>query len=115
MFITVLINILKSKYFYIALVLIALIAYVASLTMKLNIKNKEIDKLNNEIYKLEYSNKLLNKDNDFKKKQIDIAETFSKSDEYINIVEDRKLSNNTIKALSSIISNYYKSFEYERN
>ena len=119
MFITVLINILKnilkSKYFYIALILIALIVYVSSLNIKLNIKNKEINELNNEIYKLEYSNKLLSKDNDFKKKQINISETFSKSDEYIGIIEDKKLSDDNIKALNSIISNYYRSFEYERN
>ncbi|MDO6994373.1 hypothetical protein Q5M87_10170 [Brachyspira innocens] len=115
MFITVLINILKSKYFYMVLILIALIIYVSSLNIKLNIKNKEIDELNNEIYKLEYSNKLLSKDNDFKKKQINIAETFSKSDEYINIIENKKLSDDSIKALNSIISNYYRSFEYERN
>ena len=45
MFITVLINILKSKYFYIALILIALIVYVSSLNIKLNIKNKEINEI----------------------------------------------------------------------
>ena len=95
MFITVLINILKSKYFYMVLILIALIIYVSSLNIKLNIK--------------------LSKDNDFKKKQINIAETFSKSDEYIDIIEERKLSDDSIKALNSIISNYYRSFEYERN
>ncbi|ADG71507.1 hypothetical protein [Brachyspira murdochii] len=115
MFITVLINILKSKYFYIALILIALLAYVSSLNIKLNIKNKEIYKLNNEIYKLEYSNILLSKDNDFRKKQINISETFSKSDEYINVIEEKKLSDNTIKAFNSIVSNYYRSFEYEKN
>ncbi|MEI0799687.1 hypothetical protein R4Q14_15370 [Brachyspira intermedia] len=115
MFITVLINILKSKYFYIALILIALIVYVSSLNIKLNIKNKEINELNNEIYKLEYSNKLLSKDNDFRKKQINISETFSKSDEYINLIEERKLSDDTIKSFNSIVSNYYRSFEYERN
>ncbi|WP_157154550.1 hypothetical protein [Brachyspira murdochii] len=115
MFITVLINILKSKYFYISLILIALLAYVSSLNIRLNIKNKEIYELNNEIYKLEYSNILLSKDNDFRKKQINISETFSKSDEYINVIEEKKLSDNTIKAFNSIVSNYYRSFEYERN
>ncbi|EKV58130.1 hypothetical protein [Brachyspira hampsonii] len=110
MFIMVLINVLKSKYFYITLILIALLAYVSSLNIKLNIKNKEIDKLNNEIYKLEYSNKLLSKDNDFKKKQIDIVKTFSNSDEYIDVIEDIKLSDDSIKAFNSIVSNYYRSF-----
>ncbi|MBW5409102.1 hypothetical protein E6A50_01765, partial [Brachyspira hampsonii] len=89
--------------------------YVSFLNIRLNIKNKEIYKLNNEIYKLEYSNRLLSKDNDFKKKQIDIISAFSESDKYINIIEDKKLSDDSIKALNSIISNYYRSFEYERN
>ncbi|PCG20597.1 hypothetical protein [Brachyspira sp. G79] len=111
MYITVLINILKSKYFYMALILIALFVYVSSLNIKLNIKNKEIGELNNEIYKLEYSNKFLSKDNDFRKKQINISETFSKSDEYINLIEERKLSDDTIKSFNSIVSNYYRSFE----
>ena len=35
--------------------------------------------------------------------------------EYIDIIEERKLSDDSIKALNSIISNYYRSFEYERN
>ena len=58
------------------------------------LKNVYLDviknELNNEIYKLEYSNKLLSKDNDFKKKQINISETFSKSDEYIGIIDEER-------------------------
>ena len=64
------INFLKSKYFYMALIFISISGYIIFLNIKLNSKYREIDKLNNNIHKLEYSNYILNKDIDFKRKAV---------------------------------------------
>lgn len=109
------INFLKSKYFYMALIFISISGYIIFLNIKLNSKYREIDKLNNNIHKLEYSNYILNKDIDFKERQLSIIENFKESDEYINNIDNKKLTDESIKALNSIINSYYKSLGLSYN
>lgn len=111
MIIIQILKIIKSKYFYIALILISILSYISFLNIKLNSKHREINNLNTKIVQLQSNNILLQKEILFKEKQYMILEVFSNSDEAIKNIEYRKLSDESISAFKNVISNYYKSFK----
>lgn len=108
MYITILFQILKSKYFYIALILITVIGYIAFLNIRLKNKDARIEKLNNEKKELEITNSLLYKDLSFKSNQLEIKNNFTNSSIEIEKAEDAKLTDKDTAILNSIISDYYK-------
>ena len=107
----IILKIIKSKYFYIALILISILSYISFLNVKLNSKTKEINNLNIKIVQLQSNNILLQKEIIFKEKQDMILENFSNSDKAIKKIKNKKLSDETINAFNSIVSNYYKSLK----
>ncbi|MEI0606302.1 hypothetical protein R4K48_04975 [Brachyspira pulli] len=107
----IILKIIKSKYFYIALILISILSYISFLNVKLNSKTKEINNLNTKIVQLQSNNILLQKEIIFKEKQDMILENFSNSDKAIKKIKYKKLSDETINAFNSIVSNYYKSLK----
>ncbi|AEM20779.1 hypothetical protein Bint_0143 [Brachyspira intermedia PWS/A] len=85
--------------------------YILFLNINLNNKNKEIDKLNNDIINLKATNSLLYKDINFKQKQLMILDTFTNSDNVIRNIKNKKLSDDTINALNIIINDYRKTLK----
>ena len=102
----------KSKYFLLSLICIIAALYIIFLNIKLNIKDKKIDILNEQIISLETENILINKNLMFKSNQMYIKDTFSNSDQIIEKQQNNQLSSNTIEALNSIIYDYKKAMQY---
>ena len=104
--ITIIFKIIKSKYFYIALIIIAILSYIYYLNI--NIKNKEnkIKSLYKNIIELEATNTLLYKDLNFKSNQIYIKNSFTNSSVKIQNINNKELYD--IEILNSIIADYYK-------
>ena len=104
--ITIIFKIIKSKYFYIALIIIAILSYIYYLNI--NIKNKEnkIKSLYKNIIELEATNTLLYKDLIFKSNQIYIKNSFTNSSVKIENMNNKELYD--IEILNSIIADYYK-------
>ncbi|WP_300365274.1 hypothetical protein [Brachyspira sp.] len=109
----IILNFIKSKYFLLFIIVSAIVIYIGILNIKLNNKYNEINKLNNEIISLKETNLLLNKDINFKQKQLSILETFTNSDEAIKNIQYKKLSDNNINALNAIINDYYKTLKFK--
>ena len=85
--------------------------YILFLNISLNNKNKEIDKLNNYVINLKATNLLLYKDANFKQKQLMILDTFTNSDNAIQNIKNKKLSDDTINAVNIIINDYKKTLK----
>lgn len=113
--ISVILKIIKSKYFWLALILAAIGSYIAFLNINIKSKENKIKDLNNEIIALEATNTLLYKDISFKSNQMMINETFTNSYESITRLDSIKLDNNSIKALNNIFIDYYKLYSNEVN
>ena len=105
------IDFLKSKYFLLFIIIACITIYILFLNINLNNKNKEIDKLNNNIINLKATNSLLYKDINFKQKQLMILDTFTNSDNAIQNIKNKKLSDDTINALNIIINDYKKTLK----
>ena len=105
------INLLKSKYFLLFIIIACIIIYIIILNIKLNYKYKEINKLNNDIINLKATNLLLYKDINFKQKQLIILDTFTNSDNAIQNIKNKKLSDDSINAINAIIKDYEKTLK----
>ncbi len=100
------IDFLKSKYFLLFIIISCITIYILFLNISLNNKNKEINKLNNNVIDLKATNSLLYKDINFKQKQLMILDTFTNSDKAIENIKNKKLSDDSINALNVIINDY---------
>ncbi|MEI0551233.1 hypothetical protein R4K89_13105 [Brachyspira intermedia] len=105
------IDFLKSKYFLLFIIIACITIYILFLNIKLNSKNKEINKLNNDVINLKATNFLLYKDINFKQKQLMILDTFTNSDNAIQNIKNKKLSDDSINALNIIINDYRKTLK----
>ena len=105
------IDFLKSKYFLLFIIIACITIYILFLNVSLNNKNKEINKLNNDIVNLKATNFLLYKDINFKQKQLMILDTFTNSDNAIQNIKNKKLSDDTINAVNIIINDYKKTLK----
>lgn len=103
------INIIKNykKYILIAL-LIAIAGYIAYLNINIASKKNKIKDLNNKVVELETTNNYLYKDLTVKSNDIKIINDFSNSIGAIQLIENKNLTENELRALNTIISDYYK-------
>ncbi|MEI0703014.1 hypothetical protein [Brachyspira intermedia] len=102
---------LKSKYFLLFIIIVCITTYILFLNISLNNKIKEINKLNNDVINLKATNSLLYKDINFKEKQLMILDTFTNSDNAIQNIKNKKLSDDTINALNIVINDYKKTLK----
>ena len=95
-----------------SIIFICILLYIGFLNISLQNKTRKIDKLNNEILSLQSSNLLLTRDINFKERQLYITETFTNSDNAVENIKNKKLSDDNINALNVIIKDYYKTLEF---
>ena len=107
----VILKIIKSKYFWAFLILLAVGSYIAVLNINIKTKELKIKDLNNEIKMLEATNTLLYKDLSFKSNQIIIKEIYTNSDKAIETLDNRKLNSDEIEVLNNIIRDYNTALE----
>ena len=100
---------LKSKYFYIFLAAVIIIAIIIFVCLQLKSKDKKIKDLENKLYttKLELSNMVIQKNIAFASNQNYIKEIYTNSNEAIEkLTEDKNYSSNEINTLDRIIKDY---------
>ena len=105
-----LLNILGSKWTYIALFILAV--FIVILIFVNTIQNYEntIDELEEHIDNLEMTNKVLYKELQFQNEKIEILKSYSNSTKIIDSLEDDVLSDVNIEAVIAISNDYYNSF-----
>lgn len=105
-----LLNILGSKWTYIALFILAI--FIVVLIFVNTIKNYEntIDNLEEHIDNLEMTNKVLYKELQFQNEKIEILKSYSNSTKIIDSLEDDVLSDVNIEAVIAISNDYYNCF-----
>lgn len=105
-----LLNILGSKWTYIALFILAV--FIVILIFVNTIQNYEntIDNLEEHIDNLEMTNKVLYKELQFQNEKIEILKSYSNSTKIIDSLEDDVLSDVNIEAVIAISNDYYNSF-----
>ena len=105
-----LLNILGSKWTYIALFILAI--FIVVLIFVNTIKNYEntIDNLEEHIDNLEMTNKVLYKELQFQNEKLEILKSYSNSTKIIDSLEDNRLSDVNIEAITAISNDYYNSF-----
>ncbi len=105
-----LLNILGSKWTYIALFILAI--FIVVLIFVNTIKNYEntIDNLEEHIDNLEMTNKVLYKELQFQNEKLEILKSYSNSTKIIDSLEDNKLIDVNIEAIITISNDYYNSF-----
>ena len=110
---TKLLSFLKSKYFIYFLIAGILLVYISFLNCKIKIKDKKIKSLEKEIYttKLNISNIILEKEIIFDNERKIMLESFSNSNEVIENIKESYLKSDEIKALNTIINDYYKNIK----
>ena len=110
---TKLLSFLKSKYFIYFLIAGILLGYISFFNCTIKIKNKKIKSLEKEIYttKLKISNIILEKEIIFYNERKIMIESFSNSNEAIENIKESYLKSDEIKALNTIINDYYKNIK----
>lgn len=105
-----LLNILGSKWTYIALFILAI--FIVVLIFVNTIKNYEntIDNLEEHIDNLEMTNKVLYKELQFQNEKLEILKSYSNSTKIIDSLEDNRLIDVNIEAVITISNDYYNSF-----
>lgn len=105
-----LLNILGSKWTYIALFILAI--FIVVLIFVNTIKNYEntIDNLEEHIDNLEMTNKVLYKEFQFQNEKLEILKDYSNSTLIIDSLEDNRLIDVNIEAIITISNDYYNSF-----
>ena len=105
-----LLNILGSKWTYIALFILAI--FIVVLIFVNTIKNYEntIDNLEQNIDNLEITNNVLYKEIQFQNEKLEILKSYSNSTKIIDSLEDNRLSDVNIEAVITISNDYYNSF-----
>ena len=104
-----LLDFLKSKYFYIFLAAVIIIAIIVFVIFQLKSKDKKIKDLENKLYttKLELSNMVIQKNIAFESNKNYIKEIYTNSNEAIEkLTEDKKYNSNEIMTLDKIIKDY---------
>ncbi|MEI0496623.1 hypothetical protein R4J09_14625 [Brachyspira intermedia] len=100
---------LKSKYFYIFLAAVIVIAIIVFVIFQLKSKDKKIKDLENKLYttKLELSNMVIQKNIAFASNQNYIKEIYTNSNEAIEkLTSDKEYDANEINTLDKIIKDY---------
>ena len=100
---------LKSKYFYIFLAAVIIMAIIVFVSFQLKSKDKKIKDLENKLYttKLELSNMVIQKNIAFQSNQNYIKEIYTNSNEAIEkLSSDKKYNSNEINTLDKIIKDY---------
>lgn len=105
----ILLNILKSKYFYIALILLAIAGYIAYLNINIASKKNKIKDLNNKVTELEATNNYLYKGLTVRSNDIKIKDSFSNSSIVIDSITSNRFTDLEIFSISNVIADYYKS------
>ena len=110
---TKLLSFLKSKYFIYFLIAGILLGYISFLNCTIKIKDNKIKSLEKEIYttKLNISNIILEKEMIFDNERKIMLESFSNSNEAIKNIKESYLKSDEIKALNTIINDYYKNIK----
>ncbi|KLI19609.1 hypothetical protein SU45_00025 [Brachyspira hyodysenteriae] len=104
---------MKSKYFIYFLIAGILLGYISFLNCTIKIKDNKIKSLEKEIYttKLNISNIILEKEMIFDNERKIMLESFSNSNEAIENIKESYLKSDEIKALNTIINDYYKNIK----
>lgn len=102
---------LKSKYFYIFLAAVIIIAIIVFVIFQLKSKDKKIKELEEKLYttKLELSNMAIQKNIAFESNKNYIKEIYTNSNEAIEkLTSDKEYDTNEINTLDKIIKDYNK-------
>lgn len=105
-----LLNILGSKWTYIALFILAIFIVVLIFVNTIQNYENTIDNLEVHIDNLEKTNKVLYKELQFQNEKIEILKNYSNSTKIIDSLEDDRLSDVNIEAVIAISNDYYNSF-----
>lgn len=105
-----LLNILGSKWTYIALFILAILIVVLIFVNTIQNYENTIDDLEEHIDNLEMTNKVLYKELQFQNEKLEILKSYSNSTKIINSLEDDRLSDVNIGAVTAISNDYYNSF-----
>ena len=105
-----LLNILGSKWTYIALFILAIFIVVLIFINTIQNYENTIDDLEEHIDNLEMTNKVLYKELQFQNEKLEILKSYSNSTKIINSLEDDRLSDVNIEAVIAISNDYYNSF-----
>lgn len=105
-----LLKILGSKWTYIALFILAIFIVVLIFVNTIQNYEKTIDDLEEHIDNLEITNKVLYKELQFQNEKLEILKSYSNSTKIINSLEDNRLSDVNIGAVTAISNDYYNSF-----
>ena len=100
---------LKSKYFYIFLAAVIIIAIIVFVIFQLKSKDKKIKELEEKLYttKLELSNMAIQKNIAFESNKNYIKEIYTNSNEAIEkLTSDKEYNSNEINTLDKIIKDY---------
>ena len=105
-----LLNILGSKWTYIALFILAILIVVLIFVNTIQNYEETIDDLEEHIDNLEMTNKVLYKELQFQNEKLEILKSYSNSTKIIDSLEDNRLSDVNIEAVIAISNDYYNSF-----
>ena len=105
-----LLNILGSKWTYIALFILAIFIVVLIFINTIQNYEETIGDLEYTIDNLEMTNKVLYKELQFQNEKLEILKSYSNSTKIIDSLEDDKLSDVNIEAVITISNDYYNSF-----
>lgn len=104
-----LLEFMKSKYFWICVIISVILVIIFSFNLRLKSKDKKIKELENKLYttKLELSNMVILKNIAFISNKNYINEIYTNSSKAIeNITDDRFYNSNEIFILNEIIKDY---------
>lgn len=105
-----LLNILGSKWTYIALFILAIFIVVLIFVNTIQNYENTIDNLEEHIDNLEMTNKVLYKELQFQNEKLEILKSYSNSTKIIDSLEDNRLIDVNIEAVITISNDYYNSF-----
>lgn len=105
-----LLKILGSKWTYIALFILAIFIVVLIFINTIQNYEETIDDLEEHIYNLEMTNKVLYKELQFQNEKLEILKSYSNSTKIIDSLEDNRLIDVNIEAIITISNDYYNSF-----
>lgn len=110
MTVPIILNIVKNKWFWFTLVLVAIGGYIAFLNGRITVANNKIEDLQGNIERLEATNLLLYKDLQFQSNKIIIQSNFITSDIAIDKITSAKLDKESKEAIDITIKDYQKLF-----
>lgn len=108
--ILIIMKMIKSKWFWITIMLVAVAGYITFLNTRISAANNKIEDLQNNIERLEATNLLLYKDLQFQSNKVIIQSNFVTSDIAIDKIIPAKLDKESKEAVNIIIKNYQKLF-----